>query len=105
MTVPCDDFQALGAELALGILDRREGAEVLAHAATCPACAKELVRLGALVAWIVSLSPPAEPPVDFEIRVLSSLAQARASDDGDALSQRGSACDSGAGAVLAGDGE
>jgi hypothetical protein len=78
MTESCAAFQALGAELALGILDRREGAEVLAHAATCPACHEELVRLGTLAAWIVSLSPRAEPPIGFEMRVLSSLAQARA---------------------------
>jgi Putative zinc-finger len=78
MTESCGDFQALGAELALGVLDRREGAEVLAHVATCPACHGELVRLCALAASIVSLHPCAEPPVGFEIRVLSSLAQARA---------------------------
>jgi Putative zinc-finger len=88
MTESCDDFQALGAELALGILDRREGAEVLAHVATCPACARELVGLGALADRIVCLSPRVEPPMGFEIRVLSSLALARACDDGDALSWR-----------------
>jgi hypothetical protein len=88
MTDSCDDFQALGAELALGILDRRERAEVLTHAATCPACQAEMMRLGLVAAWIFSLSLCAEPPVGFEIRVLSSLAQERASDERDVLSWR-----------------
>jgi hypothetical protein len=72
----CEDFERLGAELALGTLDGRERAEVLAHVEHCPNCRQELLLLSDIADRLVELTPSAEPPVGFETRVLAVLSAA-----------------------------
>jgi hypothetical protein len=56
------------AELAAGVLGRREEAAVLDHLASCPNCAAEFVRLAAAAKSLLSLVREIDPPVGFEGR-------------------------------------
>ncbi|MBO0732451.1 MAG: hypothetical protein J2P57_24530 [Acidimicrobiaceae bacterium] len=69
----CASFTELAPELALGLLDGRERATALAHAASCDACQHELTALGALADELVTLTPAVEPPPGFETRVIAAL--------------------------------
>lgn len=71
----CTAFTELAPELALGLLDGRERASALAHAATCDPCQHELIALGALADELVTLTPAVEPPPGFETRVIAALRQ------------------------------
>jgi hypothetical protein len=69
----CDGFRDLSAELSLGLLEGRERAAALAHAASCEACQHELTALGDVADELVSLTPAIEPPTGFETRVIAGL--------------------------------
>jgi len=69
----CAAFGELVPELALGLLDGRERAAALAHAARCDACQHELTALGEVADDLVTLTPAIEPPPGFETRVLAAL--------------------------------
>jgi hypothetical protein len=69
----CDDFAAVAAELALGVLTGRERAAALAHLDVCESC-RELVReLTMTGEELLALLPSVEPPVGFETRVLERI--------------------------------
>ena len=69
----CEPFEDCLPEMALGVLEGRERAEVLAHLQLCPACQQELLALSAVADRLIELTPLAEPPAGFETRVLSAL--------------------------------
>jgi anti-sigma factor RsiW len=75
----CEAVHSLIPELALGLLDGRESAQVLAHLEHCPACQHELLLMGDVADRLVELTPPAEPPAGFESRVMTALETLRPS--------------------------
>jgi anti-sigma factor RsiW len=62
-------FEADLAELAAGVLDRREEAALLNHLASCPSCAAEFERLAWAAKNLLLLALEIEPPVGFETRL------------------------------------
>jgi anti-sigma-K factor RskA len=69
----CDEFAAVAAELALGVLTGRERAAALAHLDGCESC-RELVReLTMTGEELLALLPSREPPPGFETRVLERI--------------------------------
>lgn len=73
----CDETHAAAAELALGVLDGEERAQVLAHARGCPSCRAHLDELAVVAQEILTAVPAREPPPGFEGRVLDALLPAR----------------------------
>jgi predicted anti-sigma-YlaC factor YlaD len=73
----CEQFQAVSAELALGVAGARDRADAESHLERCPACRGELRQLGELADDLAALTPPAEPPPGFESRVMAALASTR----------------------------
>src|SRR5689334_11612796 len=69
----CDDTRALAPELALGIADGAERAEVLAHLADCAECRRAVAELTEVTDELLLIAPEHEPPVGFESRVLAQL--------------------------------
>jgi hypothetical protein len=65
------------AELALGILDGRQRAELMAHIDTCDNCREELRQLAQVREELLALIPASEPPLGFESRVLQALGHTR----------------------------
>jgi hypothetical protein len=61
-------FEADLAELAAGVLDRREEAVLLRHLLSCPRCATELEHLASAARSLLLLVREIEPPVGFESR-------------------------------------
>ena len=61
-------FEAGLAELAAGVLDRREEAALLNHLASCPSCAAEFEQLASAAKSLLLLVLEIEPPVGFETR-------------------------------------
>ena len=61
-------FEADLAELAAGVLDRREEAALLDHLASCPSCATEFEQLASAAKSLLELALEMEPPVGFESR-------------------------------------
>ena len=57
------------AELAAGILDRREEAALLDHLTSCPSCATEFDQLASAAKSLLLLVLEIEPPVGFESRL------------------------------------
>ena len=73
----CEQFQALSAELALGVLDGAERAATLAHLQNCPACQEDLGAMADIADRLVEITPAAEPPAGFETRVLAAVGAGR----------------------------
>jgi hypothetical protein len=61
-------FEADLAELAAGVLDRREEAALLNHLAFCPTCATKFEQLASAAKSLLLLAFEIEPPVGFESR-------------------------------------
>jgi hypothetical protein len=61
------------AELAAGVLDRRQEAAVLSHLASCSSCTTEFEQLASAVESLLLLVLEIEPPVGFESRLLDRL--------------------------------
>jgi anti-sigma factor RsiW len=61
-------FEADLAELAAGVLDRREEAALLNHLASCPRCAAEFDQLASAAKSLLLLVLEIEPPAGFEAR-------------------------------------
>jgi predicted anti-sigma-YlaC factor YlaD len=61
-------FNADLAELAAGVLDRREEAVLLNHLASCASCAAEFEKLASAAKSLLRLAHEIEPPVGFETR-------------------------------------
>lgn len=73
----CEAYREQLVEVALGILDGRERAEVLRHAQSCTACGPELAALSVVGDNLVQLAPEAEPPLGFENRLAERLTRVR----------------------------
>lgn len=69
----CDEFSAVAAELALGVLAGRERADALAHAEGCDACRETVRRLTLTGEKLAELLPAAEPPPGFETAVMARV--------------------------------
>jgi len=61
----CAASREAAPELALGILDGDERAEVLLHLATCPRCQRYVSELAGLADGLSRLAPELEPPAGF----------------------------------------
>jgi hypothetical protein len=71
--ISCAQLRELGAELALGILDGRQRAELMTHVDVCDSCRDELRQLAQVREELLALVPASEPPLGFESSVLRSL--------------------------------
>jgi hypothetical protein len=60
-------------ELAVGVLDGRERAELLDHVDGCVSCSDELEQLMATADDLVHLAAEVDPPVGFETRVIEQI--------------------------------
>lgn len=74
----CESFRMLAPELALGVLDGDERADGLAHLSSCVECRAYTDQLAEVGDSLLLLTPPADPPLGFESRVIASLVAARA---------------------------
>jgi hypothetical protein len=70
---PHERFEADLAELAAGVLDRREEAALLNHLASCPSCAAKFEELALAARSLLLLVLEIEPPVGFESRFLDRI--------------------------------
>jgi predicted anti-sigma-YlaC factor YlaD len=61
-------FEADLAELAAGVLDRREEAVLLNHLASCPSCTTRFEQLASAAKSLLLLVREIDPPVGFESR-------------------------------------
>jgi hypothetical protein len=66
-------FEADLAELATGVLDRREKAALLSHLASCSSCATEFEQLASAAKILLLLVIEIEPSIGFENRFLDRL--------------------------------
>ncbi len=73
---PCQAFDDLAEELALGMVEEPRRSELLDHAAGCPRCRATLDGLGSVVDRLLLVAPEVEPPTGFESRVLARLTPA-----------------------------
>lgn len=76
----CGQFDAVGAEVALGVADSWERSVAMDHVEHCARCRQELVRMSDAADRLLDLAPPVDPPPGFESRVLASLAAVRAGE-------------------------
>ncbi|HVB70580.1 MAG TPA: hypothetical protein VND83_03635 [Acidimicrobiales bacterium] len=61
------------AECALGVLDGRQRAAVMAHVETCEECESELRALSATSEALVTVPVAQDPPLGFESRVMDRI--------------------------------
>ena len=66
-------FEADLAELATGVLDRREEMVLRNHLASCSSCAREFEDLASAAKSLLQLVLELEPPIGFETRVLDRI--------------------------------
>jgi Putative zinc-finger len=71
--VTCEEIRDLAPEVALGIADGEQRAEVLRHLASCAECRRELEALSEVADELLVLAPAQEPPAGFESRVVEAL--------------------------------
>jgi len=69
----CEQFADNLAELALGILTGRDRVPTLAHVESCAHCADELDHLSRASDAVLDIAPEVEPPLGFEVRLLSRM--------------------------------
>jgi hypothetical protein len=69
----CEEFAAVAAELALGVLTGRERAQALAHLDRCDACRENVRQLTTIGEGLPGLLPASEPPPGFETRVMERI--------------------------------
>jgi anti-sigma-K factor RskA len=70
----CTHVRDIAPELALGVLDGDERAEVLEHLASCVECRAFADELSGIGDSLLLLAPAADPPLGFESRVAARLA-------------------------------
>jgi hypothetical protein len=75
--VGCAATRDAAPELALGVLDGAERAEVLLHLASCPRCQRYVSELAGVADGLARLAPEAEPPAGFAHRVEAELRGSR----------------------------
>jgi hypothetical protein len=74
----CSRLYDLAPELALGLLDGAERAEVLAHLEQCARCHGDVASLTEIGEQLLLLAPEVQPPAGFESRVLDRVAPGNA---------------------------
>src|SRR5215470_13289555 len=72
----CAKMRELAPELALDVLTGYERATAQAHLGQCAACRAYVGSLTQISDRLLTLVPPAEPPVGFEDRVLARMGMA-----------------------------
>lgn len=75
--IGCAATREAAPELALGILDGAERAEVLLHLASCPRCQRYVSELAGIADGLSRLAPEAEPPAGFAQRVDAEIRRPR----------------------------
>jgi len=75
----CTRLHDLAPEVALGLLDGAERAEVLAHLERCATCQADVASLTEIGEQLLLLAPEVPPPAGFETRVLEQVAAPAAS--------------------------
>ncbi len=73
----CERFADDLVALALGTIDGRARASVIAHVEKCPLCMAELDALSGAADRLLELVSEEEPPLGFEVRVLARIREAR----------------------------
>ena len=69
----CEEIRELAADVALGISDGEQRAEVLRHIATCSECRRLVEELTEVADELLLMAPVQEPPAGFESRVVERL--------------------------------
>jgi hypothetical protein len=69
----CEEARELAADVALGIADGEQRAEVLRHTASCAECRRLVEELSEVSDELLMLAPVQEPPLGFETRVVERL--------------------------------
>jgi putative zinc finger protein len=69
----CEEVRELAADVALGIADGEQRAEVLRHISTCGECRRFVEELSEVTDELLMLAPVQEPPAGFESRVVERL--------------------------------
>ncbi|MBO0840701.1 MAG: hypothetical protein J2O49_07770 [Sciscionella sp.] len=72
-TMNCAQFQAVAAELTLGVLFGSERAQAIAHADHCNACRALVAEFTDVGDGLLAMVPGAEPHVGFENRVVDRI--------------------------------
>jgi hypothetical protein len=72
-----DDFQNELAEFALGILDGRARAALLAHVEHCPDCTERLQELSSTADLLMYVPVGVEPPLGFESGIIERIRQSQ----------------------------
>ncbi|MDQ1443465.1 MAG: hypothetical protein QOG97_3693 [Acidimicrobiaceae bacterium] len=70
----CDAFREIAPELALGLLSGDERGAAITHLTTCARCQAHLEGLVRVADDLLLLTPPVEPEIGFESRVMGRLA-------------------------------
>lgn len=69
----CADCMDLSGEVALGVADAQERADVLLHVEDCPACSARLRSMTEVADGLAELLPPSDPPAGFDARVVDAI--------------------------------
>ncbi|HEV2311352.1 MAG TPA: zf-HC2 domain-containing protein, partial [Acidimicrobiia bacterium] len=75
--IGCAATREAAPELALGVLDGAERAEVLLHLASCPSCQRYVNELAGVADGLARLAREAEPPAGFAQRVDAEIRRPR----------------------------
>jgi hypothetical protein len=84
----CAECLELCPDVALGIADAEERANVLSHVEGCRACRSELASLSEVADLLNVLVPPVEPPPGFASRVADAIAPLSTSASHDPVVRR-----------------
>jgi Putative zinc-finger len=71
--IGCAAVRDAAPELALGILDGAERAELLLHLAGCPRCQDHVNELAGIADGLTRLAPEVEPPFGFSRRIDTAI--------------------------------
>jgi len=71
--IGCAAVRDAAPELALGILDGAERAELLLHLAGCPRCQDHINELAGIADGLTRLAPEIEPPFGFSRRIDTAI--------------------------------
>lgn len=69
----CEEVRELAPEIALGIADGEQRAEVLRHLSDCADCRRAVEQLTQVTDELLTVAPAQEPPAGFESRVVEAM--------------------------------
>jgi hypothetical protein len=73
----CEEIRELAPEVALGVAEAEERAEVLRHLSSCSECRHAVEQFTLVSDELLMLAPEQEPPAGFESRVIESIGLGR----------------------------